>query len=107
MSNTEIETYALGLICEESGEAQQIVGKALRFGIDTPGVKDPLTGHVDMTVTPRMRLEVELGDLFAAADYAIARGMLDGDKIAAARIRKRDKLLNPESTDNLGRRLAP
>jgi len=31
---TDVEIYALGLMTEEMGEAQQLIGKCLRFGID-------------------------------------------------------------------------
>ena len=102
-----IENYALGLLCEEFGEALQLIGKALRFGIDSVGVKDPLTGHIDTTVTARERLNVELGDALAAIDYAGQRGLVDPNQVAIARSAKIKKLLDPNSRDNMGRRLAP
>jgi hypothetical protein len=33
---TPVERYVLGLIAEEAGEALQLIGTALRFGLDTP-----------------------------------------------------------------------
>lgn len=107
MSDTDVEQYALGLLVEEGGEVQQLVGKALRFGIDTPGVKDALTGEVNLDLTPRVGLEKECGDFLAAIDYAIARGVLRGHAVNQQHSAKLKKLLNPASTDNLGRRLAP
>ena len=85
----------------------QLIGKRGRFGMDTPGVKDPLTGVVDMAVTPRTRLALELGDILAAVDYAILRGVIPRAHVARQHQSKLNKLLDPESKDNLGRRLAP
>lgn len=99
--------YALGLITEEAGEASQLVGKAMRFGIDTPGVKDPLTGHVDMAATPRTNLEKELGDFIAAIDYAGHAGLIRREVVWQRARSKIAKLCDPASMDNLGRRLAP
>lgn len=99
------ETYALGLIAEEAGEVLQLVGKALRFGLDTPGVKDG-NGTV-LPDTPRSRLPAELGDLLAAIEFAIRHGMVDGGEVSAAYLRKLAKLLDPDARDNLGRPLAP
>lgn len=101
------ETYGLALLTEECGEVLQLIGKAGRFGIDTPGVKDPLTGVVDMGVTPRTKLVEECGDLIAAIDYLAGRGVLDPREIEQRRKYKLGKLLDPNSKDNLGRRLAP
>lgn len=60
------ESYGLALLTEECGEVLQLIGKAGRFGIDTPGVKDPLTGVVDMGVTPRTKLVEECGEKYEA-----------------------------------------
>ena len=105
MSNVEL--YALGLLVEESGEVAQLVGKALRFGIDTPGVKDPLTGHVDMSVTPRTNLEIECGDMLAAIEYAMDRGVISDSAVRERCAKKLARLRDPDARDNLGRRLAP
>ncbi len=105
--NTEAENYALFLLSEEFGESLQLIGKAGRFGIDTPGVKDALTGVVDMEVTPRTLLSKEVGDVLAAIDYANAAGLIDMEAVHRQRINKANKLLDPRSLDNLGRRLAP
>jgi hypothetical protein len=108
------ENYGPALLTEEIGElvvvlgsVLQLIGKAGRFGLDTPGVKDPLTGIVDMAVTPRTKLVEESGDLIAAVDYLCHRGILDIDAVYKRRATKLRKLLFPESLDNLGRRLAP
>lgn len=111
---TPAERYGLALMSEEIGEVIQIfgnvlqvIGKAGRFGLDTPGALDPITGHVDMTITPRGCLVKELGDIMAAVDYLAARGVVDGDAVLARRNDKLLRLLDPDSRDNLGRRLAP
>lgn len=104
---TGIEQYALGLLVEEPGEVLQLVGKALRFGLDTPGVKDALTGEVDMSLTPRTALAKELGDVLAVIEYTLRRGVVDRDAVNKQQFRKLGKLLDPEALDNLGRRLAP
>lgn len=100
-ASMEPQTYALGLLNEECGEVVQLVGKALRFGIDTPNGVGPLAE------TARGMLHRELGDLFAAVSYGIQSGLLDGFMIDGFAKHKLAKLLNPESKDNLGRRLAP
>jgi NTP pyrophosphatase (non-canonical NTP hydrolase) len=101
------QDYGLALLTEECGEVLQLIGKAGRFGMDTPGVTDPLTGRVDMSVTPRIKLAHEAGDLLGALDYLIERGILQLDLVAEFRARKIQKLLDANSRDNLGRRLAP
>lgn len=102
----DVERYCLGLLVEEGGEADQLIGKALRFGIDTPGVKR-LDGTIDMEATPRSMLAVELGDKMAAIRFAMAHGIVDADTVAKAADAKFAKLTDPEARDNLGRPLAP
>ena len=96
------EIYALGLLAEESGEVCQLVGKALRFGLDTPHRPDNPKAH-----DARGMLELEVGDILAAIRYAIAAGLIRKDAIEAQANAKFAKLANPESRDNLRRRLAP
>lgn len=103
----EAQRYALALLTEECGETLQTIGKAGRFGIDTPGVKNPYTGIVDMAITPRTELTKELGDLMAAIDYAAAAGIIDRVAVNDRRNAKIRRLLDPSNVDNLGRRLAP
>lgn len=98
-------TYVLGLLAEEGGEISQWVGKALRFGIDTPGRLDA-NGKVSGE-TPRTLLPDELGDMLAAVQFALAHGVFNRAKVFDARDRKLAKLLNPAARDNLGRQLAP
>lgn len=105
MTNSQI--YALALLTEECGETLQTIGKAGRFGIDTPGVKHPYAGIVDMSITPRTELAKELGDLMAAIDYACAAGIIDKSTVQLRQAAKISRLLDPDSVDNLGRRLAP
>lgn len=95
----EAQQYALALLTEECGETLQTIGKAGRFGIDTPGVKHPYTGIVDLTITPRTELEKELGDLMAAIDYAAAAGIVSASAVQSRRATKFEKLVNPESLD--------
>lgn len=99
------ETYCLGLLTEECGEVQQWVGKALRFGIDTPGKLGedgtPTGG------TARTYLPSELGDMKAAIEFACLHGVVARCEVEAAFERKIAKLTNPDAKDNLGRQLAP
>lgn len=94
-----IETYALGLLGEEAGEISQMTGKAHRFGIDSP--------HPSKSASTRQLIAKECGDVMAAIDYAIKRGVLSGPLVQHQRETKLKKLLDPESKDSLGRRLAP
>lgn len=97
------ETYCLALIAEECGEAVQLIGKALRFGIDTPGkLGAPFNGQ-----TARTNLAIELGDIRAAITFAAAHGLVDEAAVRTAEYAKIAKLMNPEARDNLGRQLAP
>ena len=96
--SSEVENYTLGLLTEECGEVSQAAGKCIRFGIDTPGPK---------SLTGREMLNLECGDILAANEYGIQKGVLDKEKIQKYMSNKLEKLLNPNSVDNLGRRLAP
>jgi hypothetical protein len=98
---TDAEDYARGLYCEEAGESLTVVGSGLRFGVDTPGRAD---GGGD---SPRLMLAKEMGDVLAAVEYACRSGLVDRRTVEKARDRKIAKLLDPQSRDNLGRRLAP
>lgn len=102
-----VEAYGLALLTEECGEVLQLIGKAGRFGMDTPGVKDALTGEIDMSVTPRIKLIGEIGDLLAAARYVLTRDIVDAESAYKHAQWKYEKLVDPNSKDNLGRRLAP
>lgn len=90
--------YALGLLVEEMGEALCHIGRALRFGLET-------TGQDGMT--ERDGLSKELGDVVAAIRYSHIARVSDGHLIEHTGNVKIDKLLDPNATDNLGRRLAP
>lgn len=103
---TNEERYALGLMVEEMGETLQLVGKALRFGLDTPG-RIGADGQVDMSLTPRTLLPIETGDVLAAIDFAFAHRVMDEDSTEKAHCRKINKLLDPAALDNLGKQLAP
>jgi hypothetical protein len=99
----DAQEYALGLLNEETSEVGLMVGKAIRFGIDTPGPDAaPYYG-----MTAREALNLEAGDVMAAIDYACTCGLLNAEVVTQQAGRKLRKLLNPEARDNLGRRLAP
>lgn len=100
------ERYCLGLLVEEMGEALQLIGKAMRFGLDSPGVKR-LDGMIDMDFTPRSGLPIELGDLLAAIDFNTDHGTMNRDAIFSQLRKKYAKLTDPDAKDNLGRPLAP
>ena len=99
---THEELYCLGLIVEELCEAGQIIGKAIRFGIDTPG-PDNVVYHGE---TARELLEKELGDVWAAMLFARKHGLVDSLRVVDHASAKLSKLMDPTSVDNLGRRLA-
>ena len=103
---TPTEQYVLGLIVEEKDEVGQLIGQALRFGLDTPGVKR-LDGTIDMEHTPRSMLAVELGDIAAAISFAILHDIVDGQALSDAMKAKLAKLTDPSARDNLGRPFAP
>jgi hypothetical protein len=100
---SDAQGYALGLLVEEMAEAAAMIGKALRFGIDTPGPNEPPYNGANA----RELLEIELGDVMAAIDYACASGLVSAAGLTQRAGRKLNKLMDPESKDNLGRRLAP
>lgn len=100
---TNAQEYALGLLTEEMSEAGAMIGKALRFGIDTPGPPAPPYDGANA----RQLLEMELGDVMAAIDYAAACKLIDAVAVTRRAGKKLAKLLDPASVDNLGRRLAP
>jgi hypothetical protein len=95
---SEAERYALGLLVEEMGESLCHIGRALRFGIDTQGQDG---------VTERDGLARELGDVWAAIEYAMLAKIGNRVTMPLRADRKLAKLLDPEAKDNLGRRLAP
>lgn len=98
------EPYALGLMVEEMGETLKIIGKSLRFGIDAPGPATPEYRGL----TAREMLPFEIGDLHAAIRFAAMAGLF---RMSAANLAEEDnkltKLLNPNSRDANGNRLAP
>lgn len=97
------QRYALGLGVEEAGEFLQLIGKALRFGLDAPGPE----GAPYHSMSARQLLPVEAGDLSAAMHFGEIAGVWDSEDAAARLQIKLRKLLNPESRDAQGNRLAP
>jgi NTP pyrophosphatase (non-canonical NTP hydrolase) len=79
--------YELAVLGEECGEAIQIVGKTLRFGYESynPSDKDKET-NLDL-------LHKELGDVLAAIDFAVERGLLDREKLVTRQFFKRKILM--------------
>ncbi|TCP91857.1 hypothetical protein C8J42_103549 [Sphingomonas sp. PP-CE-1A-559] len=97
------ERYAMGLMVEEMGETLKLIGKALRFGIDAPGPNNAeYQGR-----TARQMIPLEVGDLHAALRFAAMVGVFSMGDANASEAAKIDKLLNPQSKDAQGNRLAP
>jgi len=92
------DLYALGLMTEEFGEVLQLIGKGLRFGMDHARADGQ---------TARMMLPLEMGDASAAIDFACMDGIAPYQAVIGQREAKKVKLLNPESRDDQGARLAP
>jgi len=71
------------LICqEECAEVTQAISKVFRFGID--GVHNGATN--------RERLEEEVGDLLCMIELMIEEQIIDGNAVAQAGIKKKEKL---------------
>ena len=83
---SESEQERLGLFTEEMGEAQQVLGKILRHGLDS---RNPL-----LVAAPdnNALLEEEAGDVLAALDLLTAAGTLNLERVQQARLRKLEKL---------------
>ena len=81
----EPEQERLGLFTEETGEANQIVGKILRHGLDSYHPDMPLLSNANL-------LELEAGHVLAAIDLLVACGTLDGAALLQARKEKLQKL---------------
>jgi hypothetical protein len=79
---TDAQAEQLAFLTEEMGEAQQVVGKIGRHGLDSRWPKPDGPDNQQM-------LEKEVGHVLAAIDIMIERGTLDRERIAASR---RDKL---------------
>lgn len=92
------DLYALGLVTEEAGEVLQLIGKWLRFGPDHARSDGE---------TARAMLPTEMGDLSAALDFACLDGIASFREVISRRECKKERLLNPDSRDDAGRRLAP
>ena len=90
--------YALGLLAEEAGEIAQVVGKAFRFGLKAKRKDDQDISDL---------LHEEVGDILAAADYAVMTGLLDRNRLELRRAAKLARLLDPDSRTHTGARLAP
>jgi hypothetical protein len=102
---TPTEQYVVGVLTEEAAEVQELIGKALRFGLDSTG-KRRVGARVQNDVT-RNALAIEVGDLLAAIDFALMHSLISSDTAGQARAAKLSKLLDPNATDDMGRRLAP
>jgi NTP pyrophosphatase (non-canonical NTP hydrolase) len=79
--------YEMAVIAEECGEVTQLVGKALRFGWDS---------HDPLKINGRTNLELlhdEVGDVMAAIDFAVERGLLDREALQQRSFYKRRKLV--------------
>ena len=98
---------SLDMLIGPMGRCAQVVGKALRFGLDVPGARDATTGEVIPELTPRIALVEALGLAMAHLDHCAETGAVTRDGMTARRTTKLRKLLSPASRDNNGRRLAP
>lgn len=98
-----VERYCLGLLVEEIGEALCHVGRAYRFGYDTPEFKS----ENGTDVSAQELLHKELGDVQAAIHFASMHRLIDPNKVAWYSYRKTLKLYDESKKDNLGRPLAP
>lgn len=79
------DSEILNITLEECAEVTQAISKVFRFGFD--GV------HPDTpSVTNKMHLEEEIGDLICMIDLLHERGILDRSAILVAASNKRDKL---------------
>lgn len=81
----EPEQERLGLYSEEMGEAQQVVGKILRHGIDSYHPDRPGVSNAQL-------LELEAGHVLAAIDLLVACGTLDREALEKSRRSKLEKL---------------
>ena len=79
----------------------EVVGRAMRFGIDTPSTTGPGAETARLAVWSRMLVAR------ACLEAAMPQATTDGTAMRSSRDRKLAKLLDPASVDNLGRRLAP
>lgn len=82
---SEAEQERLGLFTEETGEANQIIGKILRHGIDSYHPEEPGLSNAQL-------LELEIGHVIAAIDILVACGTLDSRAIFRAKVAKLQKL---------------
>lgn len=83
----EPEQERLGLYSEEMGEAQQVVGKILRHGLDSTNPEESSDSRSNQKL-----LEKETGDILAAIDILVACGTLDRAGLERARMAKLQKL---------------
>ena len=100
--NKEAVNYGIGLLIEEMGEVAQLLGKYMRFG-DEPSPAGP--PHYGLGA--RENLDKEIGDVLAALAYLSEAGFTNTSRIQSFSEMKFDKLINPNSKDCNGNRLAP
>ena len=81
----EPEQERLGLLSEEMGEVQQIIGKILRHGLDSYYPAFQGRSNADY-------LEMEAGDVLAAIDLLVACGTLNRERLYTAKLEKLKKL---------------
>lgn len=77
--------YEAALIAEECAEVTQIIGKSFRFGWDSYNPADPTNMNIDL-------LHAEVGDVEAAIEFGVDRGLLDRSKITKRKAEKLKKL---------------
>lgn len=67
---------------EECAEVTQAISKVFRFGVDGEHNGE----------TNKQRLQEEVGDLLCMIEMMIERGIIDGNAVAQAGIKKKEKL---------------
>lgn len=78
------QTERLAILAEECGEVIQLVGKILRFGLDSHHPADPETKNRDLLVSELTDVEAAIQLLTDARDVEA----VDPDRVASARLRK-------------------
>lgn len=78
--------YELAILGEECGEVVQMVGKTMRFGIDSYSPVDPTRR------TNHELLHDEVGDILAGIEFATERGLFDRETLMNRMFAKRKKL---------------
>ena len=94
MCSSDLDNQVKEVFCiaqEECAEVTQAISKIFRFGIDSE----------HLGVSNKARLEEEVGDLLCMIDIMIEKCIISDNKVNIARMKKREKLKNWSSIQNL------